>query len=157
MDRKQKQVVDLIRIMGTDINSNSSILFGLAKIKGINIMFCNALCNVLKLDKNAKISSLTEKDLEKLENYLEDSNMAEIPSWLLNKRQDVVSGKNIHLVSKDIDFDMIQLKRQLGKLKTYKGLRHRARLPLRGQRTKSNFRRNKTIASMKSSRNGGKK
>ena len=143
--------------MGTDINGNSSILFGLAKIKGINIMFANALCHVLKFDKMAKISSLSEKDIEKIENYLSNSEMKEIPSWLLNKRKEAMSGKDLHFITKDIDFDLLQLKRRLAKLKTYKGLRHKAKLPLRGQRTKSNFRRNKTLAAMKAKQTGGKK
>jgi len=156
MEKTQKQVVNLIRIVGTDINADSSILFGLAKIKGVNIMLANALCVVLKLDKLSKISSLSEKDIEKIENYLTTNEMKEIPSWLLNKRKDLDTGKDLHFITKDIDFDLLQLKRRLGKLKTYKGLRHRARLPLRGQRTKSNFRRNKTIAAMKA-KTGGKK
>jgi len=156
MERTQKQVVNLIRIMGTDINADASILFGIAKIKGINIMFANALCIVLKFDKMAKISSLSEEEVEKFESYLSNNKMSEIPSWLLNKRKELVSGEDLHFITKDIDFDLLQYKRTIGKLKTYKGLRHRARLPLRGQRTKSNFRRNKTIAAMKA-KVGGKR
>jgi len=156
MNRNQKQVVNLIRILGTDINAEATIQTGLAKIKGINFMLSNALCIVLKFDKLAKISTMNEKDIEKLENYLSNNEMKEIPSWLLNKRKEASTGKDLHFITKDIDFDLLQHKRTLGKLKTYKGLRYRARLPVRGQRTKSNFRRTKTLAAMKA-KSGGKK
>ena len=120
-------------------------------------MFANALCHVLKFEKMAKISSMSEKDIERFENYVSNNEMKEIPSWLLNQRKEASTGNDLHFVTKDIDYDLLQLKRKFGKLKTYKGLRHRARLPLRGQRTKSNFRRNKTIAAMKAKSTGGKK
>jgi len=157
MEKSQKQVVNLIRIMGTDINAESSIMFGIAKIKGVSIMLANAICIVLKFKKMDKISSLSEKDIEKLENYLSDNQFKGIPSWLLNQRKEASTGNDLHFITKDIDYDLLQLKRRLSKLKTYKGLRYRANLPVRGQRTKSNFRRNKTIAAMKAKSTGGKK
>ena len=143
--------------MGTDLRSSLDLLHGFAKIKGIGIMFSNAMCVVLKLDKSRRISSLTEKETEMVENFLTSPVKEGIPEWMLNQRKSLETGENIHLVAKDIDFDLIQTKRRLGKLKTYKGLRHRAGLPLRGQRTKSNFRRNKTLAAMKAKQGGSKK
>lgn len=154
MAREEKQQVELIRIMGTDIKAGSTLLYGFAKIKGVSIMFSNAICNVLKFDKNRKISSLTEKETEKLEEFLSNTKKEGIPEWLLNQRKDLETGENLHFVSKDIDYNLLQLRRRLGKLKTYKGLRLRAGLPVRGQRTKSNFRKNKTLAAMKSKKGG---
>ena len=149
--------VNFVRIVGTDINANSSLLYGLAKIKGVSVMFSNAMCNILKLDKNAKISSLSEKDIERLETFLNEPEKKGIPEWLFNQRKDVETGKNLHFNGKDIDFNLMQLKRRLSKIKTYRGLRLRFGLTVRGQRTKANFRRNKTIAAMKSKSTGGKK
>ena len=37
MARQEKKTAELSRIMGTDIPANLSLLFGLAKIKGINV------------------------------------------------------------------------------------------------------------------------
>ena len=56
---------------------------------------------------------------------------------------DFETGEDKHLIGADLElrkeFDIKRLK----KIKTYKGYRHGAKLPLRGQRTKGNFRRNK--------------
>lgn len=154
--KEEKSQANLIRIMSTDINAEFPLLYGISRIKGVGVMFANAVCIALGLDKNAKISTLSEKDVEKLEEFLANPKKEGIPSWLLNQRKDLESGENLHYISKDIDFNLIQLKRRSSKLGTYKGLRYRANLTVRGQRTKSNFRRQKTIAAMKS-KTGGKK
>jgi small subunit ribosomal protein S13 len=152
--QESKNEMHLIRILGTDINANLPILYGLAKIKGVNVMFSNAVCAALKLDKGAKISALSEKDVERIEEFLSNPEMPGIPDWLKNQRKDYETGKNFHLTSKDIDFNMLQFKRRIAKTKSYRAIRHKFRLPLRGQRTKSNFRRNKTLAAMKAKRGG---
>ena len=113
-------------------------------------MFSNALCNILNLDKKRKIEDLSDDEIEKIENYLYDQEKKEMPKWILNKQKDDETGNNIHICGKDIEFDLIKQRRKLFKIKTYKGLRARLKLTLRGQRTKSNFRRNKTMASIKS-------
>lgn len=154
MAREEKKQVSLIRMMGTDIKADSTLLYGLAQIKGVSIMFSNAVCNILKFDKNKKLSDLSDEETEKIEEFLSNPVKKGIPNWLLNHRKDYVTGEDLHITSKDIDFDLLQLRRRVSKLKTYKSLRYRANLPVRGQRTKSNFRRNKTIAAMKSKRGG---
>jgi len=154
MANKEQKQAELMRIVGTDINTSKTLAYGLSQIKGVGFMFANAICVTLKLDKTRTIGSLSEKEVEQLETYLTSPKKEGIPTWMLNQRGDMETGEDLHLVSKDIEFNLLQLRRRLAKLKTYKGLRHRARLPLRGQRTKSNFRRNKTLAAMKSKRGG---
>jgi small subunit ribosomal protein S13 len=62
---------------------------------------------------------------------------------VLNRRIDFETGEKGHLTGSDLDlkkeFDIKRLK----KIKSYKGLRHNVGLPVRGQRTKANFRRNR--------------
>ncbi len=147
---QEKEQLNIVRIMGTGINGKYTLLYGLTQIKGIGIMFSNAVCNVLKLNKNTKIADLSEKDIENIENYLSADIKTGIPIWLLNNRKNVETGEDLHFVSKDLDYYDMLLKRNMFKLKTYRGIRLKHKLPVRGQRTKSNFRRNKTLAAMKS-------
>ena len=62
---------------------------------------------------------------------------------MLNRQNDFESGEDKHLTGSNLElrkeFDIKRLK----KIKSYKGLRHSSNLPMRGQRTKSNFRRNR--------------
>lgn len=130
-----------IRILGTDIDGEKSLLYGLAKIKGLNVMTANGVCHILKLGKNKKIKDLTDKDLEKIENYLK--NMKGMPSWLMNNRDSYDDGSNKHILSKDLDFNLMLIKRRLFRIRSYRGVRLKEGLLVRGQRTKSNFRKKK--------------
>ncbi len=143
MEEKQenkKQEERLVRILSKDIEGKMTLYAGLAKIKGISWAFSNALCKKLKLDKKRKIGSLNTEEVKKIETTAKES---AIPEHLLNRRNDFNSGEDKHLTGGDLDlskeFDIKRLK----KIKSYRGLRHLNNLPLRGQRTKSNFRKNR--------------
>ncbi|MCH8519549.1 MAG: 30S ribosomal protein S13 [Nanoarchaeota archaeon] len=156
MAKKENKSAELIRIMATDIPANHSLLFGLSKIKGVGVMFSNAVCIALGIDKNKKIGMLSEKEIEVIENYLNAGDFSKIPTWMLNQQKDVLTGENKHFVSKDLDFQTLQLQRRMSKIRSYRVLRSKLRLTVRGQRTASNFRRNRMLASKKS-KTGGKK
>ena len=151
-----KEQINIVRIMGTGINGKLSTLYGLTNIKGVGIMFSNAVCNVLNLDKNKKIANLSEKDIERIESYLSSDDKKDLPVWMKNYRFEPESGNNYHYIGKDLEYNQLQLKRRLFKLKTYRGIRLKAGLTVRGQRTKGNFRKSKMLAAMKS-KSGGKK
>lgn len=113
---------------------------GLTKIKGISWAISNAICKVLKLDKNTKIGALTDEQIKIISEFAKNP---QIPSHLVNRRRDLETGEDRHLVGSDLElrkeFDIKILK----KIKSYRGVRHTAGLPLRGQRTRSHFRKNR--------------
>ena len=113
---------------------------GLTKIKGISWGLSNAVCKILKLDRARKIGSLTAQEIKIISDFIKNP---EVPKHLLNRRDDFETGDDKHIVGSTLDltkeFDIKRLK----KIKSYRGLRHAAGLPLRGQRTRSNFRSNR--------------
>ena len=62
---------------------------------------------------------------------------------MLNRRNDPEDGSDKHLLSSDLKFTVENDIKMMKKIKCYKGVRHSLGQPVRGQRTKSNFRRNK--------------
>lgn len=139
-DYKEK----IVRILSKDIEGRMKVYAGLTKIKGVSWSFANAVCNTLEIDKNRKIGSLTAEEIKKIEDFLKK---AEVPAFLLNRQKDFETGEDKHLTGTDLElrkeFDIKKLK----KAKSYRGFRHMAGLPMRGQRTKSNFRRNRAKGS----------
>lgn len=135
---EQKHEHRIVRILSKDIEGKMKIYPGFTKIKGVSWALSNAVCNKLKLDKNRTIGTLTDKEIEEVSNFLKNP---KVPNYLLNRRDDFESGEDKHLIASDleltIDFDIKRLK----KIKSYRGARHTSGLPMRGQRTKSNFRR----------------
>ena len=138
--KKQEKEVRLIRILAKDIRGDKDIYSGLTLIKGVSWAFSNAVCKKMKLDKNKKIGDLSEEEIKEITDFMQDPNL---PKFVLNRKKDPYSGEDTHLITADLDlqkeFDIKKMK----KIKSYKGIRHGLRLPVRGQRTKSNFRKNK--------------
>jgi small subunit ribosomal protein S13 len=141
MEEKLKYI---IRIASTDLEGSKPIGHSLTKIKGISHSMSNAICFVLKLDKNKKAGALKEDEVKKIEATIKNPEKTEIPSWMLNRQKDFDSGEDRHLTTSDLklrkEFDI----KRLRKIKSYRGIRHGAGLPTRGQRTKSNFRKGKS-------------
>ena len=67
----------------------------------------------------------------------------DVPIYLINRRNDFETGENKHLTTSDLDLKKEFDIKRLRKIKSYKGIRHAAKLPVRGQRTKSHFRKNR--------------
>ncbi len=136
----KRQEERLVRILSKDVEGKMTIYSGLAKIKGVSWALSNAICKKLKIDRKRKIGSLNEEEVKKVETFVKGN---DLPEHLMNRRKDFNTGKDRHLVGSDLDltkeFDIKRLK----KIKSYRGLRHLNNLPLRGQRTKSNFRKNR--------------
>ncbi len=138
-----KKYKHILRIANTDLDGAKPIYKALTKIKGVNFMFSNLICELTNTDKNSKTGELDESTVKKLDDAIENPLKYDAPLWMLNRRKDYEDGNDKHLVTSKLDFTKQNDIRRLQKIKSYIGLRHYNRLPVRGQRTKSNFRKNK--------------
>jgi small subunit ribosomal protein S13 len=141
---QEKHEERMVRILSKDIEGSMKVYPALAKIKGVSWSISNAVCRSLKIDKNKKIGSLTEQEIEMVTKFVKE---LDVPDYLKNRRKDFETGENRHLIGTDLElrkeFDIKRLK----KIKSYRGMRHASGLPLRGQRTKSHFRKNRAKGS----------
>jgi len=137
-----------VRIANTDLDGSKSISNALKKIKGVNFMFSNMICNIAGVDKTAKAGYLKDDDLKKLNEILSNPLKYNAPSWMLNRRKNYEDGKDYHLVTGNLSFAEENDVKMMKKIRSYRGVRHGVGLPVRGQRTKSNFRKNKGKASL---------
>lgn len=130
----------IIRILSTDIEGKMKIFPALTKIKGISWSFSNAICKILKINKNKKIGSLNDGETKRILDFIKNPS---VPKFILNRRVDFETGEDKHIIGVNLElqneFDIKRLK----KIKSYKGYRHMSKLTVRGQRTRGNFRRNR--------------
>ena len=150
----EKETARIIRLMQTDISGEKQLYVGLTSIKGVSWSFSNALCNKLGFDKKRRIESLNSEEIKKIEEFIKNPNL---PNFLLNRRKDLDTGKDLHLIGTDLDlgreFDIKRLK----KIRSYRGLRHALGQPVRGQRTRSHFRqKGKAVGVLKKAKVGKK-
>ncbi len=121
----------MARIAGIDLNKNKRIEIALTGIYGIGLTSSRRLLSMTGVNPDTKVSELTETEVRRLREIIE--NEFKVEGAL---RQEI----------------QVNIKRLMD-LGTYKGLRHRRGLPVRGQRTHTNARTRKG----KKARIGGKK
>jgi small subunit ribosomal protein S13 len=111
----------MARIAGVNIPREKRVEIGLTYIYGIGRSTSQKVLGELELDPNTKVRDLTEEEVARLRNYI-DQNL-EVEGDLRRERS-----QNI---------------KRLMEIGCYRGLRHRRGLPVRGQRTKTNARTRK--------------
>lgn len=119
------------RIIGVDIPSNKRLEISLTYLYGIGRSVSKEIIEKLSLDPNMRAGKLSEEDISRLNSILQT--------------QYVVEGDLRRQVQNNI--------KRLMSIHSYRGLRHRVGLPVRGQRTRTNSRtrkgRRKTVANKK--------
>ena len=110
----------MARIAGVNIPDNKHLNIALTYIYGIGRSRALTICNTAGLQPHTRVRELTENDLDKLRNVVGEFSLEG------DLRREV----------------SINIKRLMD-LGTYRGIRHRRGLPLRGQRTRTNARTRK--------------
>lgn len=152
----QEEFKELIRIADADLHGNKPIYHALRRIKGVGYSFSNAICNLINMDKYKKIGTISDSDLKKIEEMIRNPSKYGIKSWLFNRVKDYDTGSDVHLISSDVKFRKEFDIKRLQKIKSNRGIRHALGLPVRGQKTRSNFRSGKTVGVKKKSAKKGR-
>lgn len=143
----------LIRILNTDIPGHFKLGYGLTKIKGVGVNFSHAFCIRNNFDENKLLNDLNEIEIKSIETKLKAG--ANIDPWLQNRQRDYDTGENTHILTTDIKFKTEFDIKRLQKVKAYKGMRHAAGQPVRGQRTKAHFRKDGAVGVSKQKAKAG--
>lgn len=143
MAEKKSEFRHLVRIANTDLKGEKQIGIALTNIKGVGKQYANAVCSVAEIDKTKKSGDLSDDEVKKIEAAVLEPIKSGFPMWMLNRRKDPEEGLDRHILTGDLNFVQDNDLKILKKIKSYRGYRHAFGLPVRGQRTKSNFRRAK--------------
>jgi len=121
----------MARIAGVDIPNEKRVEIGLTYIYGIGRVRSNQILEATGINPDTRVKDLTENDVAAIRKYI-DANLT-------------VEGELRRNVAMDI--------KRLKEIRCYRGLRHIANLPVRGQSSKTNARTRKgpkkTIANKK--------
>ena len=111
----------MARIAGVKLPQNKLVHVGLTYIYGIGNKFSQQICKELEIPKSKRVNELTDDQILKIREYIDQKFTVEGDL----RRETSLSIKRL------ID------------LATYRGSRHRKKLPVRGQRTRCNSRTRK--------------
>jgi small subunit ribosomal protein S13 len=146
----------IIRFVGSDIQGTQPVTYALTNVKGVGIKLATAIVEKAGISPEARMGFLSNSDVEKIEDIIKNPVKYGIPAWLLNRRKDVETGKDLHLLGSDL---VIQTKNdvdQMKQIRSWRGFRHSYGLKVRGQRTKSTGRKGKAIGVKKKQVQRGK-
>lgn len=108
----------MARIAGREVPNNKAVWIGLTYIYGIGRHSAIQIVEATKLDRSRKIGDLTEIELNLIREQIDKSFKVE---------GDLRTEKSMNI-------------KRLIDIGSYRGLRHKKRLPVRGQRTRTNAR-----------------
>lgn len=111
----------MARIAGVDLPKNERIEIGLTRIFGIGRSLSQKILDETKINMNTRVKDLTNEEIVKIRSVLERD----------------------YRVEGDLRRDIAMNVKRLTDIGSYRGMRHRSGLPLRGQRTKTNARTRK--------------
>ena len=127
--------------MGNDIPGERKILIGLTQIKGIGYNFATAITDTLKINTNSNIGNLTDANVQAIEKLITDPIGGNFPIWFLNRRKDIETGGDLHLLTSDIPFTLRNDIERERVTASWRGYRHLSGLKVRGQRTRTSGRK----------------
>jgi len=135
----------IIRIEGVDLDGNKKIELALTGLRGVGMNLSRSIIRVSGIDPNVKLGNLDDKSIEKIKNVLENPKKFNIPVWMLNRKKDYETGEDKHIFESQLAIMNRDDINRLKKIRAYRGIRHELGLPVRGQRTKSSFRKGRAI------------
>jgi small subunit ribosomal protein S13 len=133
----------IIRIANVDLEGKKQIRWALTKIKGVGINFADAICSLAHVAKTSPAGQLTEQQVVALDRIMVNPIAAGLPIWMTNRRKDYESNEDKHLITGTLIYQQDNDLKLMKRIRSYRGVRHMQGQPVRGQRTRSNFRRNK--------------
>ncbi|HYA49168.1 MAG TPA: 30S ribosomal protein S13 [Burkholderiales bacterium] len=117
----------MARIAGITLPPEKRVEVGLTYIYGIGRPKSNQILAEAKIDKNKKVKALTEDEVNKIRQIIE--------------KREKIEG--------DLRKEVAMNIKRLVDIGCYRGLRHKKKLPVRGQRTKTNARTRKGVRGSK--------
>lgn len=132
---EKEEFTALLRIHGTNVNGNDKVMYAISRVRGIGRRMANMIVKKAEIDLNKRAGELTEEEMESLRAVMQNPAQFDIPVWFLNRRKDRKSGKNLHLVSNQIDAKLREDMERMKKIRLHRGLRHAWGLRVRGQHT----------------------
>lgn len=129
----------LVRIVNTDLDGKKPFATALTYVPGVSHRLANVIAKETGIDPKERIGKLSEEQLAKVVEAIEGVEDI-VPVWMLNRRKDIETGENRHMVGSEITIMLREDLNRLKKIRSWRGHRHERKLPTRGQRTKNNGR-----------------
>ena len=135
----------ILRIEGSDVAGTLKAIYALTEVKGISFSLSNAILKKAGVSPDVRVGFLSESDIDRIEEVIEDPVKYNLPTWLFNRRKDTETGKDMHLISSELVLKTKTDIDQAKEIRSWRGYRHAYSLKVRGQHTKTTGRAGKAL------------
>ena len=125
------------RKLRSQVDGNAKVEHGLTQIRGVGRRLAQAIVKIAEINPHSRVGALPEKDINRIEEIILNPVENGVPSWMVNRKKDLRTGENIHLIGNKLELEVKKDIDRMKKIKSYKGVRHHLKLKVRGQKTKS--------------------
>lgn len=144
MAEETEELKHIVRILNTDLNGHQPVQMALTGIKGMGRRNARLLTQKAELDPTETIGMLSDEAIAKLREIVESA-QDHLPIWMKNRRKDLLTGEDRHVMGTDLMLTQREEMDILRKTRSYRGIRHERGLRVRGQKTRSTGRRGATV------------
>ncbi len=145
VEKEEEGLRGIVRIAGKDVKGGLPLSRALLKIRGLNHSLSRAATFILEKELGFKptmrVGELSDEQVEKIDKILYSLQDYDVPRYLLNRRNDFATGKDVHVIMNDLAFAVSQDVDREKKLYTWKGYRHAYGKKVRGQKTRNTGRK----------------
>lgn len=131
----------ILRIAGKDIEGSKKVIVAISEIKGVGYNFAQVLTQTLNINPDRRVGFLTDSELREIEQAISNPDRAGVPQWYLNRRKNMDTGSNQHMITSDLDFAATNDIEREKLVMSWRGYRHMFGLRVRGQRTRTTGRK----------------
>lgn len=135
----------IVRILGSDSPGTVKAAYAVTSVKGVNLSLANAILKKAEINPDLRAGFLSEADISKIEDIIQDPHKYNLPAWLFNRRKDAETGKDMHIVTADLVLTTKNDIDEEKEIRSWRGYRHAYSLKVRGQRTKTTGRAGKSL------------
>lgn len=135
----------IVRLVGNDLDGTTSVVYALTQIRGINIRLASAIVKKADIPLEKRVGFLSDTEIRRIEDIVRNLEDYDLPVWLLNRRRDLETGKDIHLTTSDLDLQVKDDIETMKDTRSWRGYRHAYGLKVRGQRTRTTSRKGKVV------------
>jgi len=144
----------ILRISGKDIDGSKKIIVALSMIRGIGYNIAQVILQSLNINPYIRVGFMTESELKEIELTIKDPSRVGIPTWYLNRRKDMDTGSDKHLITSELDFMISNDIEREKSVMSWRGYRHMFGLKVRGQHTRTSGRKGGAVGVKKLAKPG---
>ncbi len=135
----------IVRLIDKDLDGTKGVTEALTQIRGVGIRLADAIVKKAGIQPGKRIGFLSDAEIRKIDEIVRNLADHGLPGWFLNYRKDPETGRDVHLITSELELRVKTDIDTMKNVRSWRGYRHAYGLRVRGQRTRTTGRAGKAL------------